>query len=466
MSEAESREAEAAGRDVEGGGREARAQGRETDAAGERGDAVVRMRLVVLMALGGGAVVLLTLLLFPFLPALVTSAVLATLCYPAHRRLLQMVRQPDVAAFLTTTAVFFLVLLPTVGLSLVLIDQVRQGVEWLGNVVESLMAPGGLVTRGVDYLQGYLGVEAEEITGRVTEEMSGLVGLLARRTFSFLSGLGGWLLQAAAALFTLFYFLRDAEGLMGTVKWLIPLDPKTTDGLVEKTRDVIFATVLGNVAVAVVQGTLGGFAFWILGLPASALWGTVMGVLSLLPVVGPALVWIPAVLILLGEGEILRGLVLLVIGGGVISTVDNYLRAVLIGGRAHLHSLLVFFSVLAGLFAFGAVGIFVGPVLFVIALSLLEIARAALDPPRGGSAPAAAGGAGAREFSIFRASRRGAVRSSWTPESEEPATASPSDAEVSRRAGGPRHGEREGRSAGSEGPPEGKGSSGMEPKST
>lgn len=419
MSEAEGRETEAGGPDTEDAGREARAHGRETDATGGREDgAVVRMRLVVLMALGGGALVLLTLLLFPFLPALVTSAVLATLCYPAHRRLLRIVRQPDLAAFLTTTAVFFLVLLPTVGLSLVLIDQVRQGVEWVGNVGESLIAPGGPVTRGLDYVSGYLGVEAEEITGRVTEEMSGLVGLLARRTFSFLSGLGGWLLQAGAALFTLFYFLRDAEGLMGTVKWLIPLDPETTEGLVEKTRDVIFATVFGNVAVAVVQGTLGGFAFWVLGLPASALWGTVMGLLSLLPVVGPALVWIPAVLILLGGGEILRGLVLLAIGAGVISTVDNYLRAVLIGGRAHLHSLLVFFSVLAGLFAFGAVGIFVGPVLFVIAVSLLEIARTALDPPRRVPARAAAEGPESREFGIVRTPPRSAARRSWTTGSQ------------------------------------------------
>lgn len=398
-----------------------------TESGGARA-AVLRMRLVVLLALGGGALVLLVLLLFPFLPALVTSAVLATLCYPAHRRLLRAIRQEDLAAFVTTTAVFFLVLLPTVGLSLILIDQVRQGVEWLGGVAESLLAPGGLVTRGLDYLSGYLGVEAEEITRRVTEEMSGLVGLLARRTFTFLSGLGGWLLQAGAALFTLFYFLRDAEGLMGTVKWLIPLDPETTEGLVEKTRDVIFATVFGNVAVAVVQGTLGGLAFWILGLPASALWGTVMGVVSLLPVVGPALVWIPAVLILLAGGEILRGLVLLAIGGGVISTVDNYLRAVLIGGRAHLHSLLVFFSVLAGLFAFGAIGIFVGPVLFVIALSLLEIARAALEGPEGAPASASAeGSSGVREFGMFLAGPSKAPRPPRTRGADRGRTADPGD---------------------------------------
>lgn len=411
---------------------------------GPEATAATRMRMVVLLSLGAGALVLLALLLYPFLPALVTSAVLATLCYPAHRRLLRYVRQPDLAALLTTTAVFFLVFLPTVGLSLILIDQIRQGVEWLGGVVESLTAPGGPVTRGLDYLAGYFEIEAEEITGRLTDELSGLVGLLARRTFTFLSGLGGWLLQAAAALFTLFYFLRDAEGLMAATKWLIPLDPETTEELIEKTRDVIFATVFGNVAVAVVQGALGGLTFWILGLPASALWGTVMGILSLLPVVGPPLVWIPAALILLGGGEILRGLVLLAVGAGVIGTVDNYLRAVLIGGRAHLHSLLVFFSVLAGLFAFGAIGIFVGPVLFVIALSLLEIARAALDAPHGAPVPAGGGAWGSGPlsgFSIFRPGRspgspgRGGSGSAGGSGSEAETAAEATEASEAEEAG-------------------------------
>lgn len=343
-----------------------------------------RLRLAILLVLGLGATVLLGVLLRPFLPALVTSAVLATLGYPVHRRIQRAVPQPDVAALITTTAIFFLVLLPTLALSVVLIDQLRQGAEWVRGVVESLTSPGGAVTRALDYVAGYLGVESPGLTRPVADQLSGLVGLLARRTFGFLSGLGGWLLQAAAALFTLFYFLRDADGLMRTVKWLVPLDEESTDHLVRRTRDVIYATVFGNVVVGIAQGGLGGLAFWVLGLPAAALWGTVMGILSLLPVVGPTFVWLPAGVILIAEGDVARGIVLLAVGSAVISTVDNYLRAVLIGGRAQLHSLLVFFSVLAGLFAFGAVGIFVGPVLFVIALSVLELARTAMDAAQGG----------------------------------------------------------------------------------
>lgn len=371
-------------------------------------DLADRLRTVVVLCLGLGAAILLILLLFPFLPALVTSAVLATLGYPGHRKVRQWVRQPDLAALVTTTAIFFLVLLPTLALSVILINQVRQGVEWLGGVVGDATAPGGFVQAALAYLADALGVEVEGLSTPVSEQLSDILGLLARRTLGFLSGLGGWLLQAGAALFTLFYFLRDADGLMRHIKWLVPLDPPTTQRLLERTRDVIYATVYGNVVVAIVQGTLGGLAFWVLGLPAAALWGSVMGVLSLLPVVGATFVWLPAAAIQMLQGRIGTGIALLAFGAVVISTVDNYLRAVLIGDRTQLHSLVVFFSVLAGLFAFGAVGIFVGPVLFVIAFSLLELARAALDGGDtdilvpSGSAGSEAGGRGAVEDGIFQ----------------------------------------------------------------
>lgn len=338
-----------------------------------------RLQLGVLLLLGVLGALLLGILLYPFFPALVISAVLATLFFPAHRWVRQAVRQKDIAALISTTAVFFLVLVPAVLLSLVLIDNIREGVEWLRTTVEDATAPGGFLTRVAEGLTVRLGLEGEELTRQATDELSRLLGMLARRTFTFLSGIGGVLLQASAALFTLFYFLRDGDRLMETVKWVIPLDPETTERLVTRTRDVIFATVWGNVAVAIVQGTLGGLAFWVVGLPAAALWGTVMGILSLLPVVGPMMVWLPAGLILLGQGEILRGVLLFALGGGIVSTIDNYLRAVIIGERAELHPLVVFFAVLGGLFVFGAVGIFVGPVVFVIAFTMIELARAAME---------------------------------------------------------------------------------------
>lgn len=344
------------------------------------GEGDSRLRLAILLVLGGGATYLLGYLLWPFLPALVTSAVMAALVYPAYRRFETWIGQKDVAALTATIVVFFLVLVPMVALSLVLADQIGTGIDWLRREAAGLLAPEGTLRRWLETATGYLGVEGATVPETVTAQMQDVVRLLAGRTLNFLSGLGGWLLQAGAAVFAFFYFLRDAEGIMRSVTWLIPLEPGETERLVQRSRDVIYATVYGNVVVAIVQGALGGLAFWVLGLPASALWGTVMVILSLLPLVGAPFVWVPAGVILLSTGEIARGIALLAVGTLLISTIDNYLRAVLVSDRTQLHALVVFFSVLGGLFAFGAVGIFVGPVLFVVALTILELARLAMEP--------------------------------------------------------------------------------------
>lgn len=342
-----------------------------------------RIRLGALIVMGLAGAWMIGRLLWPFLPALMISAVAAALVYPGYRRFEALVGQRDVAAFLGTAGVFFLVLLPVVGLSLLLVDQLLVGLDWMAQESSELLAPGGRLQSWLDTLSGYageLGLEPAGLSRQVSEQMQGLASALAGRTFSFLSGLGGWLLQAAVAVFTLFYLLRDAEAITSGIKWLIPLDADRTEHLFSRARDVTYATMFGTVAVAVTQGALGGLAFWALGLPAAALWGTVMGVVALVPGLGPPLVWGPAAVILFASGDPVRGAVLAAIGGLIVGTVDNVLRAVLVAGRARLHSLAVLLSVLGGIFLFGGLGIFVGPVLFVVALSLIEMARLALEP--------------------------------------------------------------------------------------
>lgn len=366
-----------AGDDVpgDGGGRDA------VPEPGLRDLSRVRLGALILMGLAG--VYTLGRLLWPFLPALMISAVAAALVYPAYERFEARVGQRDVAAFLGTTAVFFLVLLPVVGLSVLLVDQVLLGLDWAAKMSSELLQPGGRVEGWLETLSGYagvLGIEPSNLSQQVTQQMQGVATTLASRTFSFLSGLGGWLLQGGVAIFTLFYLLRDAEVITAGIKWLIPLDAARTEHLFRRARDVTYATMFGTVAVALVQGTLGGLTFWALNLPAAALWGTVMGVVALVPGLGPPLVWIPATVILLSTGEVARGLALAAVGALIVGTVDNVLRAVLVAGRAQLHSLAVLLSVLGGLFLFGGLGIFVGPVLFVVALSLIEMARMALEP--------------------------------------------------------------------------------------
>jgi predicted PurR-regulated permease PerM len=140
-----------------------------------------------------------------------------------------------------------------------------------------------------------------------------------------------------------------------------------------KVGDTVYATVCGTLAVSAVQGLLGGLMFWILGLPAPLLWGVIMALLAIVPVLGPFVIWIPAALYLVIQGSMWKALILVVWGVLVVGTSDNLLRPVFVGQRLKIHTLSVFVSVVGGVIAFGASGIVLGPVILAITTELLEV---------------------------------------------------------------------------------------------
>ncbi len=340
-----------------------------------------------LLLLAGGATVLLGMLLWPFLLAILFAAVAAALAHGGYQRILGWVRYRSLAALLTMILLTVLVVIPAIALGVTLIDGIRAGAEAVAQQIDDPRATGAALLARIERFTAPFGVEGEDIGRDISEQVSRLPALLAGRSVALLSGFGGWLLQAGAALFTLFFLLRDGESAVERLKWLIPIDPAQTARLLHRAREVIVATAYGTLGVAAAQGVLGGLAFWVLGLPSPLLWGTVMGTLSLLPLVGAAIIWAPTGIALLATGDPVRGLILLGFGAAVISSVDNFLRAFLVGGRTALHPLAVFFSVLGGIAMFGALGIFLGPVLFVVATSLIEMGRMALDPDEPALAP-------------------------------------------------------------------------------
>jgi predicted PurR-regulated permease PerM len=339
-----------------------------------------RLQLLVIVLLATGAAYVIARLLWPFLTAIVTSAVVATLVWPLHLRVLRAVRLPSLAALASTLAVFVLVMLPLAAITAALLDELQTQVPQATASAGELLSSEGRITTWIIEVGARFGASPAEISRGVAAQVQAVGGFVLGRTVSILSGLGGWLLQAGAALFTLYYLLKDGDRLMRRVRWIVPLEAAQTDRLLRLAADAIHATMLGNVVVAIVQGLLGGIAFWIVGLPGAVFWGLVMGVLSLLPVVGPVFVWVPGAIILFATGRVLDGVILTAIGVLLISAIDNVLRSILISGRAELHPLAVFFSILGGIILFGAVGVLLGPVLIVLAFTVLEMGRLALLP--------------------------------------------------------------------------------------
>jgi predicted PurR-regulated permease PerM len=202
--------------------------------------------------------------------------------------------------------------------------------------------------------------------GRSSQALTSRVMIIGQNTMEFVVNL-------FVMLYLLFFLLRDGKSLAAQAARSLPLEKRHTQRLLQQFATVVRATVKGNVVVALVQGTLGGLAFWVLGISGPLLWGALMALLSLLPAVGAAMVWGPVAVYLLSTGSIWPALGLTAWGVLVIGLVDNVLRPILVGKETRLPDYLVLIATLGGLAAFGLNGFVIGPVIAAIFLATWEI---------------------------------------------------------------------------------------------
>lgn len=174
-------------------------------------------------------------------------------------------------------------------------------------------------------------------------------------------------------LFTMFYFFRDGDRLIKRLKYLSPLDDKHEDDLIDRFVSISRATIKGTLVIGIIQGFLGGLTFWIFGIGSPILWGVVMALLSVIPLVGSWLVLYPAAIIQLIVGNIFSGIGIILIAAIIISNVDTVLRPRLVGRDTGMHDLMIFFSTLGGISLFGIMGFIIGPVIAVFFLTILDI---------------------------------------------------------------------------------------------
>lgn len=213
--------------------------------------------------------------------------------------------------------------------------------------------------------------------------LSGSGGQMTGRALSMVSaGLGAavagsvWIgMQLFITLMCLFYFLRDRPSVLAAVRSLMPLSPREADEVFSQVDDAIHATIFGSLMVALVQGCLGGLMFWFLGIPSPVLWGAVMGLLAVVPVLGTFVIWGPTAAYLALQGDWGKALTLVAWGGIAIGLIDNFLYPYLVGKRLRFHTMLVFFATVGGLAQFGASGIILGPLILATGGALLEIWR-------------------------------------------------------------------------------------------
>jgi predicted PurR-regulated permease PerM len=337
----------------------------------------------LLLVLGTGA--LCFVVLRPFLTAIAWGAILAVALWPLWRRLKARVpRRTTLAAAAFSVSAGLVVLLPAVLLGKAIVNQASEAATSLEETLRArelrslgdvLAVPG--VGRAIAWAQDRTGLSAEELQAKGAEIATRASALLATQggnvALSFLDAI----LTFVLTLFLLFFLLVDGEALAEAVSDLIPIDDADRRKIIQSLGGMMEAIFKGSLVCAVVQGACGGFSWLVAGLPSATLAGVAMGILSLLPIGGTAIVWLPGLIALFIQGRTGMAIFFLLWNVLVTSTLaDNVLKPLLIGGKdTEMSTLVVFLGVFGGIPAFGLLGVFVGPMALAVGVMVVRVLR-------------------------------------------------------------------------------------------
>jgi len=315
---------------------------------------------------------LVVLIVGPFAIPLAWSAVLAIFLYPVYLWV-EKRSSPTWAAVLCTVGVTLLLILPVL---LVLMYAGREAIDASSMIRQSLNSGSALIPlERAKTFREHLPASMQDIdiVGPLRQGAERIATFIASRLGNLLKNLFAFFVNLVILLFALFFMFRDGEKILRAVRHLIPFEREIQEEMLHESRDLIFASVAVALLIAAIQGFLGGVAFELTGLPAPVFMGVLIAFFSIVPVVGSALVWAPAVLWLGFQGHWGKALVVLAISGGVATVADNIVRPLLLRNRTRLNDLLLFISILGGLDAFGLLGLVIGPTVVAAALGVFRV---------------------------------------------------------------------------------------------
>lgn len=324
-------------------------------------------------------------MLTPFLAPLGWAAVLAIFVYPWHETSVPRYGHARTAA-LSTLVVTLLI----VGPGLIILTAFVQESGAALSAVDRDAFAGQLAwfERAWNRIRTVIpGAQSVDLKTLIEDVISRTGGFVAAGVGGLLADIAVLLFQLLVTLIALFFFLRDADTIMRHVRGLLPFEDLRRERMIRQTRDLVYASIAAGMVIAAIQGLAGGLLFLMLGLGAPVFWGVMMGLLALLPFVGTWVVWLPAAIWLLATGQVIKGVILAVVGLTVVASIDNVLRPAILSGRAQMNGLLMFISLLGGVSLFGLLGIVLGPVVTAIVTGLFEAYTAPGGLISGGATP-------------------------------------------------------------------------------
>lgn len=324
------------------------------------------------------------IILFPFLSSVVMGVLLAFLFYPVYTRLQKIVKFRGLSAFIVAIIIVTLIAIPA-G---VIINSLTQQTHYLyirtkqhvisGELIEDRCYEDTFICNTVKDVNNLL--KDDNIKNYLVNMLNDFLGFVTKRVSEIIFSLPRIILNLIVMLFTTYYLLKDGKSLLQRLNTLFPLNVHHQEEIITQFGEVTKAVIYGSFIVALIQGTFGAFGLWFFGIESFLWWAIVMTFFALIPFIGTWIVWLPAS-VFLGlngylQGEqalIWKGIGLFFYGLLIISTIDNIIRPFIVAGKARVHPYLIFVGIIGGIFVFGFVGIFLGPLILALLQTLFQI---------------------------------------------------------------------------------------------
>lgn len=320
---------------------------------------------------------LMYLVMVPFLIPIFWAVIFVILFYPYYKWLTKRLRgRKSIASIAACTSIALFLIVPMVLLGSALAAELLNLYGWAENYIRDISAraatPGFFLAWLEKYLGDYIDVSSLDIRGTVATVVREAAGFAGQGISGFFKGFASLVINLFLAFFTMYFLFKDGDKLFDIVKDLVPVSPVHKEEIIKKNRGVIYATIYGGVLVGAIQAFLGGIALWFFGIEAVLVLTFIMFLTTFIPNIGASLVWAPVAVYLAVNGDYVGAVGLSVWGIFVIGLVDNFMRPYLVSGRTNLHPLLLFFSILGAMNAFGLIGIIAGPLIVSIGQAMVE----------------------------------------------------------------------------------------------
>lgn len=333
------------------------------------------------------ALIALIWILSPFITVLMVAVVITVVFYPIYKKILKLLRgRASLASLLTCFVVLVTIVIPIAVFIILITSEAQETYKIISTEISSgkydkylTWSEGGYFFDLKNEVAPYFDLDQINLKQTILDVANDLKGFILNQTVSILGAISSIALSIFLMFFSMYYFFKDGSKLVDKMGYLSPLPSVYEIELFKRLNIIIKAIVFGVLMSSVLQGVVGGIGFAIFGVSGAIFWGTMIAFASLIPVVGTALIWVPASIILLLSGHYVGGIGLFVFGIVVIGSIDNFVRPYLIqgaGSRAKTYPLLIFFVILGGIFTMGFKGILVGPILLMILLTFLHIYQA------------------------------------------------------------------------------------------